>query len=185
MEKTLWVKEGKINHVAYAAEIYENGDFVCSGEVVLNKNAPVGVITASHCIMPNAEYEVKYKDDKTINLTSENFKVYVDDISYASIKPNWTPIFYSVDKVQSGSVDIYHMALGKVVRLKGEILFVGKVKELRIAEMLYWLNPETKIMLVKAISFPGVSGSPVYYKGKRIGVVSGGGQGMTIVVLGK
>ncbi|MEM2049530.1 MAG: hypothetical protein QXZ11_00220 [Thermoproteota archaeon] len=185
IEKTLWSREGKINRVAYAAEIYEDGEFVCSGEVVFKDGKPVGVITAKHCILPNSEYRVEYLEDKEIHLKSEDFQCLVSDIVFAPIKQGWKPEYRSVDNVRSGSVDIYHTVLGKTVKVKGDILFIGKVGDLRIAPMLYWLDPEDKIMLVKAISFPGVSGSPVYFKGKRVGLVSGGGQGMTIVVLGK
>lgn len=185
IEKTLWSKEGKINRVAYTAEIYEDGEFVCSGEVVVENGKPLGVITAAHCIVPKSSYRVVYQGDKEVLLKAEDFVHYISDISYAAVKQGWKPSFALLQNVRAGTVDIYHTALGKTVKVKGDILYIGQVKDLRIAPMLHWLSPEDKIMLVKAVSFPGVSGSPVYHKGKRVGVVSGGGQGMTIVVLGR
>lgn len=148
------------------------------------KGNPQGVITAAHCVAPDAVYRVVYQHDKEILLQGKHFKRFGGDIIYAPIATDWVPQFAEIKRFVSGSVEIYHSALGRTVRLTGEVLFVGRVEELRIGEMLYWLDKTDRIMLVKAISFSGCSGSPVYYKGKRIGVVSGGGQGMTIVALG-
>lgn len=186
LEKSHWAKEGRIRGSAYAAELYENGEFVCSAEVVLDKKgSPKGVITAKHCIVPNAEYRVVYKHKEELTLKSQDFKVWAGDITYAPLDDNWKPSFRQVSNFATGSVDIYHSALGRTVKLRGEILFVGEVRELRIGEMLYWLKPTDRIMLVKAVSFGGCSGSPVYLRGQRIGVVSGGGNGMTIISLGR
>lgn len=182
IEKTNWSKQGKIKENHFVGEIYEQyegkWDFVCSAEVVKEKDKIVGVITAKHCIVPDLNYEVRTHTNERLQVKGTDFIHFQSDIVYLPVKPNWKPKFGKVDPKKP--VWILHSAFGKPVKLQGEVLFVGKVGELRIP--LHWLDPEDTITFVKAIGFGGMSGSPVYQGNTRVGVMSGSGAGMSIII---
>ncbi len=181
LEKTNWSKRGEIKKQHFVGEIYEEYqgkfDFVCSAEVITEKDEIVGVITAKHCITPG-RYEVRTHTNKRLVVDGDAFVHLTSDIVYLPVKPNWKPKFGKVNPKKP--LVIYHSALGKPVKLQGEVLFVGKVGDLRIP--VHWLDPEDTITLVKAIGFGGMSGSPVYQGNTRVGVMSGSGAGMSIII---
>ena len=147
-----------------------SGDFVCTA-FRFGDN----IITAKHCVIAD---EMVYQDvDKSykITLKASDFKATEGDIAYTKRLPN----IASVGRF----VEVRHTVLGKELRHKAEVVFVGKVKELtRIVDNIYWLSPETEIILAKGISLGGMSGSPVVSNNRLVGVMSGGGAGFLIIV---
>jgi hypothetical protein len=154
------------------------GEFVCS-----SAKSPSGILyTASHCIVENQKLYVNGKETPYADMPGD-----IVQIGNKSFQKD-NGIMYAKDVKKGMKVKALLGGMSfmnnepQYFEIAGEILDVYTSKE-----MNYLLDDNEQdashYALASFESFPGCSGSGVFYKGKLIGVVVAGVKGYTIIAL--
>ena len=167
-------------------EVEDNGRWlpVCTAEW----DGRDAITTAKHCIdidmdgnIDAYEKQVRYRvvhGEASKVVRGGDFRVIGDDIVSTA-----NPV-YADPKVGDTVVVATHI-FSKPLVYYATVVYVGTVEDIGWTEMVSWLKPSTRIVVLQMTSYGGCSGSPAYSpdgrRWVRVGVLSGGGMGMTIL----